>query len=73
MTIPPIPEAAMPEEILPRAIHTGEQDFLGYKLTYHQLDDGRRIIEDTPELRRMMSDMMLNADALLGPEPERAT
>ena len=65
--------AAMPEENLPRALYTTEQDFLGYRLTYHQLDDGRRIIEDTPELRRMMSDMMLNADALLGPEHLRRT
>jgi predicted NAD/FAD-binding protein len=32
-------------------------DVAGYLLTVHVLDNGQRVYEDTPELRRLLSDL----------------
>ncbi len=42
---------------LPRVTHSATVDVAGYLLTVHVLDNGQRVYEDTPELRRLLSDL----------------
>ncbi len=56
---------------LPVAVHTGELNLCGYRLTVHTLSDGRRIYEDTPELQRLLRD--LSADDIFPALAEPAT
>ncbi len=42
---------------LPRVTHSATVDVAGYLLTVHVLDNGQRVYEDTPELRRLLADL----------------
>ena len=58
------------DDDLPTAIRSEEMDFLGYKLTAHVLNTGQRVIEDTPELRRLFEEMGMGAlSSLRAPLP----
>lgn len=46
----------MTEEI-PTVTHTGALELLGHEVTLHTLSDGRRVFEDTPELRALFSEL----------------
>jgi len=53
--------------VLPKATHRGFVTIAGYRLTVHHLDNGGRVFEDTPELRRMLEDLDAGAPKVLDP------
>jgi hypothetical protein len=40
---------------LPRAVYSGTVILAGFEITTHMLDNGQRVLEDTPELRGLFA------------------